>query len=598
MMRAAFVFVVCTAISGCQMPVPNAGADFGRGAKTASMSLDRLVKDSREKYLDLFPLEETMDTGPGPRQDRLEMYFTGEHRERQRRYHEWVLSSLRDIPLQELNRTERLTHRLLARESELGLAGLKFPFDQHFIFIQLDGGMANDLVKLVGRQPFRNGPDYRAWFSRLRRYPAFMDGVSQLMKEGMASGITIPRTIVERSLAQLDALAPPDQEMTKSALWKPMTQMPGTIDAASRNALEAEYRQLLASDVFPAARRLARFVREEYLPRARTTPGFGALPRGAEMYRLLVRWNTTTDMTPDAIHELGLKEVKRIQEKVTTAAAKVGYAGPVKDLGRWIQSKPEYFPFTTGQEVLDYLNGINARIVSQLPKFFGRMPKARFEIRLTDPAIAGSAPAQWYPPSDDGTRPGIFAIPVVDARQRSSIGLASLLAHEGMPGHHFDGSIQREGSLPEFRRQGWITAFGEGWALYAEFLGHDLGIYEDPPALIGRYMDELYRSGRLVVDTGLHAKGWTRERAIRYMMEECAFEQTRAEREVDRYMAWPAQALGYKLGELTIHDIRAKAQARLGPRFDIRKFHDALLEEGHLPLNVLRERMDTWIAEQ
>ena len=233
----------------------------------------------------------------------------------------------------------------------------------------------------------------------------------------------------------------------------------------------------------------------------------------------------------------------------------------------------------------------------QLPRLFGRLPKARFEIRLTDPALAATAPAQYFSPTDDG-RPGIFAMPVVDPRRVSRAGLAALLAHEGMPGHHLETGIKLENKVPEFRRRMWINAFGEGWALYAESLGHELGLYEQPLELLGRYSFELLRAGRLVVDTGLHAKGWTRAQAIRFLVEECGQTEGRATVEVLRYMAWPGQALGYKIGELTILALRAEAEKRLGARLDLRAFHDAVLAEGHLPMSMLRQRMDAWIEAQ
>ena len=289
--------------------------------------------------------------------------------------------------------------------------------------------------------------------------------------------------------------------------------------------------------------------------------------------------------------------MKRIQASFLAAAQKAGFSGKVSEVRAWLRSKPENYPFTSGEQVIEHLNGIHARIVPQLPKLFGRLPKARFEIRLTDPAIAASTPAQYYAPTDDG-RPGIFAMPVVDPRQVSSFGLAALLAHEGMPGHHLETGIKLENKVPEFRRRMWFNAFGEGWALYAESLGHELGLYEQPLELLGRYSFELLRAGRLVVDTGLHAKGWTRAQAIRYLVEECGQTEGAATNEVLRYMAWPGQALGYKIGELTILELRAKAEKRLGARFDLRAFHDAVLAEGHLPISMLRQRIDAWIEAQ
>ena len=565
-------------------------------AQTASERLEHLAAESVQRSLDLFPTGETFGRGAGPRQDRLELTFTAEHRERQRAYHRWILAELERIPAAELGPSEKITHALLGWRARDSLEWLSYPAHQHYLFIQIDGGVAFNLIQLTGRQPFRSEADYDAWMRRLRRYPAFLDGAARVMREGAAAGITTPRPLVQAALKQVDALTP--DEIEKGTLWKPVLEFPASVEAAARQRIEAEYRALLTKEVFPALRRLGRFMRDEYLPRARTTDGFGALPDGERMYRLAVRSNTTTDLTPDEIHELGLREVKRVQALFLAAGAKAGFHGKVSEYRAWLRREPSNYPFTTPEQVIDYLNGIHARIVPQLPRLFSRMPKARFEIRLTDAAIAANVPAQWYPPSDDGTRPGIFAMPVVNPRGVSTVGLAALLAHEGMPGHHFDGGLKLENKVPEFRRRAWFNAFGEGWGLYAESLGHELGLYDDPLELTGRYAYELWRAGRLVVDTGLHARGWTRERAVRYLVDECASAEGNASLEVLRYMAWPGQALGYKIGELTILDLRARAEKRLGTRFDIRAFHEVVLGEGHMPLSMLRARVDAWIDEQ
>jgi uncharacterized protein (DUF885 family) len=565
-------------------------------AQSASERLERLAADNQERILDLFPVAEIFSRGPGPRQDRLELTLSDEHRERQRAHQRWLLGELERIPAAELSPTEKLTHELLGWRARDALEWLTHPFHRHSAFTHLDGGLAFGLVRVVGTQPFRNEADYRAWLRRVQRYPAFFASVESALREGAASGVTTPRVLVQRALAQLDALAPED--LSKSALWKPITQFPASMDASARTSVEADYRRLLAEEMLPAIRRLAAFVRSDYLPKARTSDGFGALPGGDTMYRFVVRTQTTSDLGPDEIHELGLREVKRVQASYLAAAQKAGFTGSKPgEVRAWLHGRPETYPFTSGEEVIEHLNRIHARIVPQLPKLFGRMPKARFEIRLTDPAIAGSAPAQYYGPGDDG-RPGIFAMPVNNPRQVSSVGLAALLAHEGMPGHHLEIGIKLENRVPEFRRRLTFTAFTEGWALYAESLGHELGLYQEPLELLGRYSLELYRAGRLVVDTGLHAKGWPRAQAIRYMVDECGMTEGGAANEVLRYMAWPGQALSYKIGELTILELRAKAEKRLGARFELRAFHDAVLAEGNLPLSILRQRMDAWLDAQ
>lgn len=564
-------------------------------AQTASERLERLAAESHERVLDLFPVAEIFGRGPGPRQDRLELGFSDEHRERQGAHHRWVLGELERIPAAELGPTEQLTHTLLGARTRDALEWLAHPFHQHSAFIHLSGGVAFGLVGLVNAQPFRNEADYRAWFRRVQRYPAFLASAEDAMRTGAAAGVTTPRVLVELALAQLEALTPED--MTKSTLWRPVLRFPRAIDAETRNRLEADYRQILADEMFPALRRLAGFVRNDYLPAARMTDGFGALPGGDAMYRFAVRYETTTDLTPDEIHALGLSEVKRIQASFLATALKANFTGKMNEAQAWLRSKSENYPFKSGEEVIAHLKGIHARIVPQLPTLFGRLPKASFDIRLDDPAVAATAPARYLSPTDAG-RPGIFLMPVADPGRVSRADLAALLAHEGMPGHHLETGIKLENKVPEFRRRMWIGAFGEGWALYAESLGHELGLYEQPLDLLGRYSFELLRAGRLVADTGLHAKSWTRAQAIRFLVEECGLPEGYATNEVLRYMAWPGQALSYKIGELAILALRAKAQQRLGARLDLRAFHDAVLAEGHLPISVLRQRMDAWIEAQ
>ena len=323
-------------------------------AQTTSERLEHLAAQVRERALDLFPVAEIFSRGAGPRQDRLELTFSDEHRERQRSHYRWILGELTSIPASELSPTEKLTHALLAWDARNSLEWLSYPFHQHLAFIHLNGGVIFGLVRVVGTQPFRNEADYRAWFRRVQRYPAFLASVEGVMRDGMAAGVTTPRVLVERTLAQLDALTP--QDMTKSTLWKPIMQFPESMDAEARNRVEADYRRVLAEETFPALRRLAGFVRSDYLPKARTTDGIGALPNGDKMYRFAVRSETTMDRTPDEIHELGLSEVKRIQASYLAAARKVGFGGKMSEASAWLRSDPENHPFTSGEQVIEYLN--------------------------------------------------------------------------------------------------------------------------------------------------------------------------------------------------------------------------------------------------
>jgi uncharacterized protein (DUF885 family) len=547
--------------------------------------LHRLAAQSYSRYLDLFPNEETLNIGAGPRMDRLEDYVSVEHEQRQRAHHRRVLRQVRAIPLKGLSETDRVTRELLELQARWALERLEFPLAAHAMLTPLDGGLAADLVQLATRQPFRSEKDLRAWMRRLAKYPQLLAAARKRLEAAMERGITTPRVLVERSLAQWDRIA--TDEARASSLWAPASRFPG--------AAQRDYERLLSQSVLPAMRDFARFVREEYLPRARTTASISALPDGERLYRMLVRQSTTTDLTPEQIHALGLAEVKRIQLQVMLAAGQVGFKGELADLRTWLRTDPDNFPFRTPDDVLAYLRGIHARIVPQLPRLFSKLPKTPLEIRLTDPAIAASMPAQWHPPSADGTRPGVFMMPVVDAREVSRVTLTSLLAHEGMPGHHLEGSLAREMRLPAFRRDLWINAYGEGWALYAESLGHEMGLYEETVPLLGRYLDELFRAARLVADTGLHAKGWTRDPAIDFMKTQGGLSERGAANEVLRYMAWPGQALGYKIGEITIRDLRSEAERRFGPRFDLREFHRRVLGQGQVPLELLKRRIRGWL---
>ena len=589
MRRAAALLVAASWLGGC------ASAPVG----TPSERLAALAERTYQAQLDLNPILETYRHGAGPRQDRIAIEFSRAHVERARALHRVTLADAAAIPAEPLGETERLTLRLLAYNARTELEELDHPIEEHALLGHSWGGLANQFIRWPTYQPFNDEGDYRAWFRRLKRAAAMFPEGRVVLEDARRKGITAPAVLVRLALLQWDSLLPADGDPAKSALWVPMTKWPATLDGAARARLEGEYRALLRDEIFPPMRVFVAYARGTYLPSARTSDGIAAIPGGEAMYRFLVRRHTTIDLTPDQIHELGLKEVHRIQTQLVLVAIQAGFRGEMRDFGGWIASRPENYPFDTPEQVLEHLRTIHrTRIVPQLPKLFSRLPKAPFEIKLTEAALAPTASASYTRPATDGSRPGYFNIPVVDAKKRSLHDLRALLAHEGMPGHHFDNGIAMELDVPEFRRNFKTVAFGEGWGLYAESLGHEMGLYDDPLSLMGRYTAELFRAARLVVDTGLHAKGWTRERAIRYLVEESGSTEARATLEIHRYMMNPGQALGYKVGELTLLELRARAERALGPRFDIRAFHEAVLAQGHLPLALLRDRIDQWIMYQ
>jgi uncharacterized protein (DUF885 family) len=381
--------------------------------------------------------------------------------------------------------------------------------------------------------------------------------------------------------------------------WGPIRNLPEGFGAADRERLTAAYRAAIEGKVVPTYRRLHDFMRDEYLPRTRTSVGLDALPDGAAWYAQRVRDITTTDLTPAQIHDIGLAEVARIRNEMKGVMQRVGFEGDLDAFFRFLNTDPRFVWPSREALVAGYVD-IKNRVDPQLPKLFEVLPKADYEVRAVEPFREKSAAGGSYQAaSEDGTRPGIFYANTYDLSARPKWAMEALSLHEGNPGHHFQISIAREQKeLPRFRRFGGYTAYSEGWALYAESLGPDLGMYEDPYQYFGRLEGELFRAIRLVVDTGLHSKGWTRQQVLDYIQANSATSEARRVAETERYMAIPGQALAYKLGQLKISELRARAEQALGERFDLRKFHTAVLGDGPLPLDVLEAKIDRWIASQ
>ena len=427
--------------------------------------------------------------------------------------------------------------------------------------------------------------------------PALFDQGIANMREGIAAGITQPRVLMQKVLPQLDAQIV--AEVEQSTYWGPIRNLPADFSAADRERLTGEYRALIADELVPAYRRLREFVANEYIPVARTSFGLGALPDGAAWYAFQVRQSTTTTLSPDEIHQIGLDEVARIHGEMRKVQQQLGIAGSLQDFFAAMQADPRNY-FTSEEELLKAYRDFRATVDPRLPALFDIQPKADFEIRAVEAFRAASAAGGSYnAPSEDGSRPGIFYVNTFDLKSRPRWALESLYLHEATPGHHFQIALQRElTGLPRFRRFNGETAFAEGWGLYAESLGPELGVYSDPVMRFGALGAELWRAIRLVTDTGIHAKGWTREQVLDYMRANSAAGDTQAVSEAERFAAIPGQALAYKIGELKIRELRTRAEARLGTRFDLRAFHRQVLEDGSLPLDVLEAKIERWISAQ
>jgi uncharacterized protein (DUF885 family) len=416
------------------------------------------------------------------------------------------------------------------------------------------------------------------------------------MREGIRRGIVQPKPVVAAALPQVRSLG--NETVADNPFYASIKNLPASFSDDDRRRITLAYRDAVEKRIAPSMRRLAGFVEKEYLPASRETAGWGALPNGAEWYRQWVRDQTTTDSSPEEIHALGLKEVARIQGELANVAPKLGYEGDPRQLLAWVRTNEKFRPFRGEAQILDAYRAINVKVKAKLPELFGRMPKAALDIQ-PEPELTRAAASDHYGlPAEDGSRPGIFWAVINDPAAYNSTPMAALFLHEGQPGHHFQMALQQEMKLPQFRKRAWINAYGEGWALYAETLGREMGLYDDPAAYTGELRLEIARAARLVVDTGMHAKGWSRDKAVAYWMENVGSSETQARNQIDRYMAWPGQALGYKLGSLKIQELRERAKQALGDRFDIAAFHDAVLGEGSLPLALLEAHIDRWIANR
>jgi uncharacterized protein (DUF885 family) len=411
----------------------------------------------------------------------------------------------------------------------------------------------------------------------------------------MRSGIVMQKATVISMLPQFQKLVTATPE--ENIFYTPIKKMPAAFADKDKQALTKAYRATVAGKLSPALARLASFIEKDYLPAARTTTGWSDLPGGAAWYQLNVASQTTTSLTPEQIHAIGLKEVARIQEQYAIVGPKMGYTGPAAGLPGWVTAQDKYRPFKTEQEVIDVYRKLDATLRTKLPALFTLMPKAPLDLRLEPELSRATASDHYTAPAADGSRPGVFWSVVNDPTQYGSTGMVTLFLHEGQPGHHFHIALLQEMNLPNFRKFGGNNAYTEGWALYAETLGKEMGLFDKPEDYFGHLNDEMLRAARLVVDTGMHAKGWSREKAIQYYRDTLGYPEALAKSEIERYMVWPGQALGYKIGALKIAELRQRAQTALGEKFSLPKFHEIVLQDGTLPLSLLEAKVDRWIAK-
>jgi uncharacterized protein (DUF885 family) len=458
------------------------------------------------------------------------------------------------------------------------------------------GGIYSDFPQLVEQLSFTGVKDYDDWIARLRAMPNAFDQVTTNMSIGMDDHRVPPKILLEKTLDQVKQLA--SQKPEDSPLAMPLKKFPASIPAAEQERIKQEMLAVIGKQVLPAYQHFAHFIETSYIPAAPAEPGISALSDGAKYYQFLIRRTTTTDLTADQIHQIGLDEVKRNEADELAIAHKLGF-DDLKSFRASLKPNPKLHP-ASGAALLDAYRSYLTPMQAKLPSLFGRLPKAAFEVAaVPDYLEKTSASAYYEPGTPDGSRPGRLRIDTWNAQDRNLFEVEDTAYHEGLPGHHMQISISMEQTgVPEFRKYGFYTAFIEGWALYAERLGKDLGLYQDPYSDYGRLEGDQERAIRLVVDTGVHSKKWTRQQMVDFFHDHSSIAETEVQSEVDRYIAWPSQALAYKIGQLKILELRDRAKKALGEKFDIRAFHDQVIDAGALPLDVLDERINAWITGQ
>jgi uncharacterized protein (DUF885 family) len=573
---------------------PAPGKVSAQVAEAAGKKLNALADEYYDAQAKFDPVSAS-ENGDNRFSDQIGMSIAPAVRAQQFALYRSYLARLHTINPMQLVQRDRTSYDILDYELAMALRFEAFP--EHLLPINQMDSLPVTLANYAsgeGSQPLTTVREYKAYLNRLAQLGPWIDQAIVNMREGMRTGVVQPKAIVVSTLPQFQKLAAGTPET--SAWYAPITHMPKTFSAADQRALTAAYRSTIANKLKPALTRLAQFLENDYLPAARTSTGWSALPHGADWYLARVASQTTTTLTPEQIHATGLSEVARIQGEYAKTGPKMGYTGPAAGLPTWVLSQPKYKPFKTDKEVIDVYRDLDAQLKTKLPALFSLRPKTPLDLRLEPELSRATASDHYSPPAVDGSRPGVFWSVVNDPKEYGSTGMVTLFLHEGQPGHHFHIALMQELHLPNFRQFGGNNAFTEGWALYAETLGKEMGFYDNPENYFGHLNDEMLRAVRLVVDTGMHAKGWTREQSIQYMRETLGYPESIARSETERYMVWPGQALGYKIGALKILELRKRAEAAMGSKFSLPAFHEIVLGEGTLPLALLEAKVDRWIA--
>jgi uncharacterized protein (DUF885 family) len=594
-MKNLFLFVVLIFLVACKNQTTTE-KQTTKGSEAAP-TMPTILENYYNERMRLYPFEATAN-GVSDYNDLFPIDISDSYRDTLKQFYNKYKTTLNAVDVAKLTEKERTSFDILNWDIDRALDGFAFP-DNLMPINQFDSRTLSlgQLGSGEGSQPFKTAADYDAWLKRIGHFSAWTDTAISNMRRGMSQGLILPKSLIVKVLPQFKPMA--ETATAAHLFFQPVGKLKTntTISDADKTRLTVEYTKMVNDVVKPSYKKLYDFMQKEYLPKARATSGISAVPNGAAYYASLAKFYTTTDMTPDQIFELGQKEVVRIRSEMETVKQQVGFKGDLKAFFKHVnEGEPKLRPFSKPEEVIANFNAIHEKMKPSLIKQFELVPKTGFEVRRTEAFREASASAEYNQGNPEQNRPGIFYTPIPDIKKYNLFQDESLFLHEAIPGHHYQIMLQAEDqSLPKFRRYLWYSAYGEGWALYTEGLGKELGLYTDPYQYFGRLGGEMHRAIRLVVDVGLHTKGWTREQAIKYDLENEADSEENIIAEIERYMAIPGQAVSYKVGEQKILQLKKQAMAALGTKFDIRKFHNEVLNDGCVPLAILEKKIAHFI---
>ena len=563
-------------------------------------NIDSIASKYYEGYLKMYPLEATMQ-GDSRYNDVLTNNISSEFISKEIAYYNETQKKLQTLDYDALSDEQKTVYDVLDYTLKDKIERYAYhpellPFSQ-FEGLPLDFPL---LGSAEGNQPFKTTKDYDNWLKRIDAFVIWMNTAEKNFREGMKQNVVLPKKLVVKMIPQMHSEEIITEDFDKNIFYGPIKKMPKNFSAKDKEKYKILYQEAISSKIIPAYQKMGDFLEKEYLPKARNTDGINALPNGKNIYEYYAKSWTTTNKTPEEINKIGLQQVAMLRAEMEKVRTQLGFKGSLEQFLTSLKTDKKAMPFKAPEEVIAAFNGILKKIEPKLPSMFSKFPKTPFEIRRTEKFREASASAEYKQGTPDGKRPGIFYTPIPDATTYNvTNGFESLFLHEAIPGHHYQVSLQQENTkIPKFMRFGWFGAYGEGWAHYTETLGPEFGLYTDPYQKMGYLSDQMLRAVRLVVDTGIHTGKMTREEAIKYYLSNISDSEEGATAAIERYMAIPGQALGYKIGSLKILELRAKYQKQLGNKFNLAKFHDEILNQGCLPLSVLERKMELWAKKQ